>query len=44
MYSLVYVSSATKPWTKDELVEFLSAARERNAPQGITGLLFKEEM
>ena len=43
MYSLVYVSSATKLWTKEELVELLRASRENNAPQGITGLLLYKD-
>ena len=43
MYSMVYVSSATKPMAKDELVELLGVAAERNSPKGITGLLLYKD-
>ena len=43
MYLLLYVSSATNPMAKDELVGLLSRARVRNADQGITGLLLYKD-
>jgi hypothetical protein len=43
MYSLVYVSSATAPMPKDELLELLSKAREHNSSKDITGLLLYKD-
>lgn len=43
MYSLVYVSSATTPMMKDELVELLTGAREHNSSKDITGLLLYKD-
>ncbi len=39
LLQLVYVSSATKLLTEEELAELLQAAREKNARLDITGLL-----
>jgi hypothetical protein len=39
LLQLVYVSSATKLLTEEEMAELLRAAREKNARLGITGLL-----
>ena len=37
--SLIYVSAATTPFTRSDLVELLERSRQRNARDGITGLL-----
>ncbi len=39
MHFLIYVSSAVKPFTQNELVELLTKSRESNTKVGITGLL-----
>jgi hypothetical protein len=39
VFALVYVSSATKPFSPDELSELLAQARVDNAALGITGML-----
>ena len=39
MFSLVYVSSATRPLSPAELVALLEGARDYNARAGITGML-----
>ena len=39
MLSLVYVSRATHPFSRDELLDMLGRAREANARLGITGML-----
>lgn len=39
MFRLVYLSSAVKLFSKDELLDLLSKAREKNARLGITGML-----
>jgi len=39
MITLVYVSSAVKPFSKSELVELLAQARRKNTRLGVTGLL-----
>jgi hypothetical protein len=42
MFSLVYVSSAVKPFTPAELVDLLARSGEKNARLGITGMLLHE--
>lgn len=39
MLSLVYVSSATRPFTRQELWDLLAASRAKNESLGITGML-----
>lgn len=39
LYSLVYVSSATKDFTDHDLQGLLKLAREKNAGLGVTGML-----
>ena len=39
MWNLVYVSAARPPFVPDDLAAILSAARQRNAAHGVTGLL-----
>jgi hypothetical protein len=39
MFHLVYVSSAAKPFSQDELVDLLVKARAKNSRLGITGML-----
>ncbi len=43
MFQLVYVSTAVKPFSANELFEWLAPFRERNARLGITGLLLYKE-
>ena len=43
MFSLVYVSSAHRPFTPDELVELLRQSHEKNARLGITGMLLYKD-
>lgn len=43
MLSILYVSSATKKFTKEELVELLRFSRERNEKEGITGMLLYKD-
>ena len=40
LLSIVYVSTATKPFSTAELSTLLSRSRERNEATGITGMLF----
>jgi len=39
IYYLVYVSSAKKLFTPEELIDLLKVARENNAAVGVTGML-----
>lgn len=39
MYHLIYVSSAVKELSEDELLDLLEEARARNLRQGVTGML-----
>ena len=39
MFSLVYVSSAIRPFSADELTELLAVSRANNATLGVTGML-----
>ncbi len=39
LYSIIYASSAIRLFTRDELLELLTTAKERNSKRGITGLL-----
>lgn len=39
LVSVVYVSSAVRPFAADDLVELLRRSRERNAREGVTGML-----
>lgn len=43
MYSLVYVSSATAPFSKSELVELLAECHENNTKTGLTGILLYKD-
>jgi hypothetical protein len=43
MYRLVYVSAATTPFSKAELLDLLKLAREKNAGLGITGMLLYKD-
>lgn len=43
MLSLVYVSTAVKPFTGSELFDLLSHSREKNTRRGITGLLLYKD-
>lgn len=43
MYFLVYVSSAVKPFSADELLNILAKSRENNARQGISGMLLYKD-
>lgn len=39
MIQLIYVSTATRQMSEDDLVKLLTQSRERNGREGITGLL-----
>jgi Sensors of blue-light using FAD. len=39
MFHLIYVSHAIQPFSEEELIELLKAAREKNKHYGITGML-----
>ena len=43
LYQLVYTSTATKPFSKAELVELLKGSVRRNTRAGITGLLLYQD-
>jgi hypothetical protein len=43
MYFLVYVSSAVRPFSADELLDLLTKSRENNARQGITGMMLYKD-
>lgn len=43
MHALIYVSSAVRPLSRDELVVLLVTCRENNARMGITGMLLYKE-
>jgi len=43
MYRLVYVSAATVHFSKADLLELLSKARENNQARGITGMLLYKD-
>ncbi|HEX2776328.1 MAG TPA: BLUF domain-containing protein [Candidatus Acidoferrales bacterium] len=43
MIQLVYVSSSTKPFTKDELIQLLDKSRQNNKKLGITGMLLYKD-
>ncbi len=43
MINLVYVSSATRLMSKNELVELLEISRKNNAAMGITGILLYKD-
>ena len=43
MFQLVYVSSASQPFSKPELQELLKQAREKNTKLGITGILLYKD-
>jgi hypothetical protein len=43
MYSLTYVSSATRPFTQQELRSLLVVARTRNDRSGVTGMLLYKD-
>lgn len=43
VFFLVYVSSAVKPFSNDELLELLEQSRQNNAKQNITGMLLYKD-
>ena len=43
MFSLVYVSSATKPFSKSELLELLEKSRKNNTSLEISGMLLYKD-
>lgn len=43
MFTLVYVSSAVKPFTQNELVELLATCRANNEALGISGMLLYKD-
>jgi hypothetical protein len=43
MYYLTYVSSASRPFTKQELVDLLTHARANNSKRDITGMLLYKD-
>lgn len=43
MFRLIYVSSAVRHFSKDELLSLLKTAREKNSLLGITGLLLYKD-
>ena len=43
MYKIIYLSSATKPFSLTEINDLLAKAREKNSRLGITGMLIYRE-
>ena len=43
MFSLVYVSSATLPFSAEDLRDLLATCRENNAALGVTGMLLYKD-
>lgn len=43
MHYLIYASSATKPFSKQELIKLLGKARSKNGKLGITGMLLYKD-
>ncbi len=43
VYSLIYASSAVRPFTTEDLHALLDASRTRNAADGITGMLLYKD-
>jgi hypothetical protein len=43
VFSLVYASSAVKPFTQSQLLDLLAESREKNERLGITGLLLYKD-
>lgn len=43
LYSLIYVSSAVRLFSREDLVELLETCRENNARVGITGMLLYKD-
>lgn len=43
MFQLIYLSSATKPFSKEELVALLNHSRANNTRNGITGMLLYKD-
>ncbi|MGH7143732.1 MAG: BLUF domain-containing protein [Planctomycetota bacterium] len=39
LYCIVYASTATEPFTKEQLAKLLLGSRARNAKRGVTGML-----
>lgn len=39
IYFLIYISSATRPFSKDDLLKLLAKCRQNNTQLGITGML-----
>ncbi len=43
LVSLIYLSTATRPFGKDELMELLAKSRRNNAQRGVTGMLLYKD-
>jgi hypothetical protein len=43
IYHLVYVSTATRPFSREQLIELLAKSRTNNAKVGVTGLLLYKD-
>jgi hypothetical protein len=43
LFSIVYVSTATHPFSEAELLDLLRQSRARNAARGVTGMLLHKE-
>ena len=43
LISLTYLSTATRPFSKDELAELLAKSRESNTRRGVTGMLLYKD-
>lgn len=43
LYSVVYVSTAVRPFSQDDLAALLTKSRERNRAAGITGMLLYKD-
>lgn len=43
MFSLVYVSSAARPFSRSDLEDLLATSRDNNARAGITGMLLYKD-
>ena len=43
MFQLVYISSASQPFSEDDLVALLTQARQNNTAHGLTGMLLYKD-
>ena len=43
MFQLVYLSSASQPFSEDDLVALLTQARQNNTAHGLTGMLLYKD-